>query len=82
MNGKESYCNGGDTGLIPVSRRSPKGGHGNLQYSRLENSMGRGAWQVQSVGQQKSRKWLSDWHTHMYHETFIETKNLISEHCH
>ena len=34
-----------DTGLIPGSGRSPGGGHGNpLQYSRLENPMGRGAW--------------------------------------
>ena len=34
-----------DTGLIPGSGRSPEGGHGNpLQYSCLENSMGRGAW--------------------------------------
>ena len=33
-----------DTGLIPVSRRSPGGGHDNpLQYSCLENSMDRGA---------------------------------------
>ena len=34
-----------DTGSIPGSGRSPGGGHGNaLQYSCLENSMGRGAW--------------------------------------
>ena len=34
-----------DTGLIPVSGRSPGGGHGNpLQYSCLENSRDRGAW--------------------------------------
>ena len=32
-------------GLIPGSGRSPGGGHGNpLQYSGLENLMGRGAW--------------------------------------
>ena len=36
-----------DTGLIRGSRRSPGGGHGNpLQYSCLENSMDRGAWQA------------------------------------
>ena len=35
----------GDSGLIPRSGRSPGGGNGNpLQYSCLENSMGRGAW--------------------------------------
>ena len=34
-----------DMGLIPGSRRSPEGGHGNpLQYSCLESSMDRGAW--------------------------------------
>jgi len=36
-----------DMGLVPVSGRSPGGGNGNpLQYSRLENPMGRGAWQA------------------------------------
>ena len=35
----------GDTGSIPGSGISPGGEHGNpLQYSRLENPMGRGAW--------------------------------------
>ena len=35
----------GDSGSIPGSGRSPGGGHGNpLQYSHLENLMGRGAW--------------------------------------
>ena len=37
----------GDVGLIPVSGRSPGVGNGNLlQYSCLENSMDRGAWQA------------------------------------
>ena len=36
----------GDPGLIPGSGRSPGEGSGNpLQYSCLENSMNRGAWQ-------------------------------------
>ena len=36
--GKESACNEGDLGSIPVLGRSPGGGHGNpLQYSCLEN---------------------------------------------
>ena len=36
-----------DTGLIPGSRRFLGVGNGNpLQYSCLENSMGRGAWQA------------------------------------
>ena len=36
-----------DTGSIPESGRSPGGGHGNSrQYSFLENSVDRGAWQA------------------------------------
>ena len=45
--GKESACDAGDLGLIPGSGRSPAEGIGNpLQYSCLENSMDRGAWQA------------------------------------
>ena len=41
---KESTCNVGDWGLIPVSGRSPAGGNSNpFQYFCLENPMGRGA---------------------------------------
>ena len=37
----------GDSGWIPGSGRSPGGGHGKpLQYSCLENSKDRGAWQA------------------------------------
>ena len=46
-NGEESACNAGDWGSIPGSRRSPGEGNGYpLQYSCLENSMDRGAWQA------------------------------------
>ena len=60
--GKESSCNAGDLGLIPGLGRSP--GEGNcysLQYSGLENSMDRGAWQATSWGRKESDKteWLS-----------------------
>ena len=44
---KASAYNAGDPGSIPGSGRSP--GEGNdypLQYSCLENSMDRGAWQA------------------------------------
>ena len=45
---KNSPANAGDmrdTGSIPGSGRSPRGGHGNpLQYPCLENAMDRGAW--------------------------------------
>ena len=50
LSGKESSCqcrrHAGDTGLIPGSGRSPGEGYGKpLQYSCLEHSMDRGAWQ-------------------------------------
>ena len=44
---KESACNAGDPGSIPGLGRSPEEGNGNsLQYSCLENSIDRGAWQA------------------------------------
>ena len=58
---KESACNAGDLGSIPGSGRSPGEGNGNpLQYSCLENPMGRGAWQATVHGTAKSQKQLSD----------------------
>ena len=45
--GKESACNAGDPGSVPGLARYPGEGNGNiLQYSCLENSMDRGAWQA------------------------------------
>ena len=45
-----------DVGLILGSGRSPGEGNGNpLQYSRLENSMDRGAWQATVYGVAKTR---------------------------
>ena len=50
----------GNLGLIPGLGRSPGGGHGNpLQYSCLENSMDRGAWQATVYGSVKSWTRLS-----------------------
>ena len=44
---KESACNAEDPGSIPRLRRSPGEENGYpLQYSCLENSMDRGAWQA------------------------------------
>ena len=44
---KNLPANVGHTGSIPESGRSPGGGNGNpFQYSCLENSMDRGAWQA------------------------------------
>ena len=45
----------GDTGLIPVLRRSPGGGDGSpLQYSCLKNSAGRRTWQATVHGLTKN----------------------------
>jgi len=45
--GKEFTCNAGDLGSIPGLKRSPGEGNSNpFQYSCLENSMDRGAWQA------------------------------------
>ena len=54
--GKESARNAGDLGSIPVSGRSPGEQNGNpLQYSCLEISLDRGAWQAAVHGVAKSR---------------------------
>ena len=46
----------GHTGSIPGSERSSEEGTGNpFQYSFLENPMDRGAWWVQSMGEQRVR---------------------------
>ena len=64
LSGKKSTCNAGDMGLIPALGRSPGGGHGNpLQYSCLENSMDRGAWQDAIHSAEKNRTRLSYWTT-------------------
>ena len=56
LDGKESACSGGDLGLILGLGRSL--GEGNdypLQYSCLETSMARGAWQAIVHGVEKSQ---------------------------
>ena len=61
--GKESACNAGDErdmSLTPAWRRSPQVGNGNLlQYSCVENSTDRGAWQATVHGDAKSWTQLS-----------------------
>ena len=55
--------NSGDAGSIPGSWRSSGGGNGNpLQYSRLENTMDRGAWwAIVPWGRKKVRHDWSEW---------------------
>ena len=56
LNSKESARNTGDPGSIPGSGRSPGERNDNLlQYSCLENSMDRGAWQATVHGVAKSQ---------------------------
>ena len=52
---KESACNAGDLGSLPRLGRSPGEGNGYaFQYSGLEKSMDRGAWQATIHGVAKS----------------------------
>ena len=51
---KESACKAGDPGSVLGLGKAPGEGNGNsLQYACLENSMDRGAWQLQSMRSQK-----------------------------
>ena len=53
--------------MIPGSGRSPEGGHGNpLQYSYLENSMDREAWQATVHGITQSWTRLKRLGTHAH----------------
>ena len=57
--GRECACDAGDLGSILESGRSPGEGNGNpLQYSCLENPMGRGAWWATVYRVAKSWTWL------------------------
>ena len=56
---KESACSAGDLGSIPESGRFPGEGSGYpLQYSRLKDSMDRGAWEA--WGCMQNQIWLSN----------------------
>ena len=61
LSGKETACNAGDLGSIPGLGKAPGGGHDNpLQYSCLENPMGRGAGWAAVHEVAKSQTRLSD----------------------
>jgi len=56
LDSKESACNAGDLGSIPGLGRFPGEGNGYLlQYSYVENSMDRRAWQTTVHEVTKSR---------------------------
>ena len=57
----QSACNSGDVGSIPRSGRSPGEGNGNsLQYSCLENPMGKEALWATAHGVAESQTQLSN----------------------
>ena len=65
--GEESAQNAGKLDSIPRLKRAPGEGNGYpLQYSCLENSMDREAWQAKVHGIAKSQTRLSDSHTHTH----------------
>ena len=79
--GKESASSAGEPSLIPGLGRSPEGGHGNpLQYSCLENSMDRGAWQaIQSMGSKRVRHTEVTQYTHIWKTVLRFLKNNSNE---
>ena len=69
---KNPAANAGDTGSIPGSRRSPRGGHGNpLQHSCLENPTDRGAWRAAVYGVTKSETTEATEHTFTHHSDYL-----------
>jgi len=76
---EESACYAGDLGSIPGSGRSPGEGNDNpLQYSYLENSMDRGAWQAIVHRVSKSRTQLSDFFFFFYYTRGASNSLLIT----
>ena len=74
---KESACNIGDPGLIPGLGISSGIGNGNPpQYSCLENSMDRGAWQATVHGVAKSWTQLNNFH---FTSNLMQSKALIKK---
>ena len=77
--GKESACNAGDTGSTLRSGRSPGEGNGNpLQYSCLENYMGKEAWWATVHEVAKSQTWLSTFHFFRFLTRTTEAERNIS----
>ena len=79
-----------DAGSIPGLGRPPHVGNGNLlQYSRLENSMDRGAWQATVHGVKRltptyphSLNTTEHTDTHTYHQDYYSSlTNVINTSC-
>ena len=76
---KKSACNAGDPGSFSGLGISPGGGNGNpLQYSCSENSMDRGAWQLQSMGSQRAGQ---DWVTNTRGTEVIFNLDWLTSRC-
>ena len=76
--GKVSAYNVGDLGLVPGLGRSPEEGNSYpLQYSCLENSTDRGAWQATVHGVAKSQTRLSDFHFHFHCDRLQKWRKLF-----
>ena len=68
-----------DSGLIPGLGRSLGGGHGDpLQYSCLENPMGRGAWQAVIHRVAKTWTWLKELSTHAWQRWTLCSDHRLS----
>ena len=65
--GKELACVAGNPGSISGSGRPPGEGNGKpFQFSCLENSMDRGAWQAIVHGVTKNQTQLSNYHFYYF----------------
>ena len=66
--GKESACDAGDLGYIPVLGRSPGGGHGDpLQYPCLENPHGQRSLAGYSLRGRKESDTTKHSTAHIFH---------------
>ena len=76
LNSKESACNAKHPGSIPGSGRSPRGNGNPLQYSCLENSTDRGAWQATVHGFIESYR--TEWLNTITNNTFLKVSLSVS----
>ena len=76
---KESACNAGDLGLIPVGKIPWRGEWLPIPYSCLENPMDRRFWWATVHGVAKSQTQLSDQHTQIWGDARIGVMKSLPE---